>query len=471
MDIILGAIQYIVDLGATVMLPIIIFIIGLCLRQGVAKSLRAGLTVGIGFVGVNLVITLMTENLAKAAKAMAENFHLSLNVIDLGWPGTSPMAWASDVGLIAILIAIAVNVVMLVLKLTRVVNVDIWNVWHFAFTGAIVQMATGNYVFALIAIAIHAVFVYKMGDMFTPVSDGYFGLEGIAMPHGDSAWCGVWAAPIDDLIEKIPGLNKIVITPETVEKKLGVFGQPMIIGAVLGFIIGLLAGYQPGDALALAVQMGGVMVLMPMVVKLIMEGLIPISDAARELLDKHFSGGDFRIGLDCALMLGNPAVVAISMIFVPLTILIAAIMPGNRILPFGDLATIGFFFALAVGVHKGNIFRTLFSGSFIMVVTIFISNQMMGFQQMLAKATGLATGENLISSLDQAGSPLTYIVTKVFQTDFSLAFFVIAALWFAGFAYTYVKYRRGTLYPGEWGDLPEDARKGATPAEASEAAK
>jgi PTS system galactitol-specific IIC component len=94
-----GVIQYIVDLGPTVMLPLIIFIIGLLLKQGIGKSLRSGLTVGIGFVGINLVISLMTQNLGDAAKSMADNYNLGLNVIDLGWPGTAPMAWCqySDV--------------------------------------------------------------------------------------------------------------------------------------------------------------------------------------------------------------------------------------------------------------------------------------------------------------------------------------------------------------------------------------
>src|SRR5699024_8008378 len=174
---------------------------------------------------------------------------------------------------------------------------------------------TGSYVWGIVAIIIHAAVIYKLGDIFTPVTDEYFGLEGIAMPHGTSAYMGVFAAPIDDLIEHIPGLNKIKLTPEKIEERLGVFGQPTIIGAVLGFVIGLLAKYSIVDALTLAVEMAGVMVLMPMVVKLIMEGLMPISEAARTMLDKHFSGGDFRIGLDCALMLGDPAVVAGSMIF------------------------------------------------------------------------------------------------------------------------------------------------------------
>lgn len=111
-------IQYIVNLGASVMIPIVIFILGLLLRQGVGKSLRAGISIGIGFVGINLVISLLTNNLGKAAEAMAKNFNMGLNVIDIGWPGTSPMAWGSNMGLIAIPVAIGVNVLMLVTRQT-----------------------------------------------------------------------------------------------------------------------------------------------------------------------------------------------------------------------------------------------------------------------------------------------------------------------------------------------------------------
>ncbi|KAF1304025.1 PTS galactitol transporter subunit IIC [Enterococcus saccharolyticus] len=442
----MGVIQYIVDLGPTVMLPLIIFIIGLLLKQGVGKSLRSGLTVGIGFVGINLVISLMTENLGDAAKSMADNYNLGLNVIDLGWPGTAPMAWASSMGLIAIPIAIGVNILMLVTKMTKVVNVDIWNIWHIAFTGAMVQVATGSYVWAIVGVVVHAAIIYKLGDIFTPVTDEYFGLEGIAMPHGTSAYMGVIAKPVDDLIERIPGLNKITLTPDKIEERLGVFGQPTIVGAILGFAIGLLAKYPIGQAATLAVQMAGVMVLMPMVVKLIMEGLIPISEAARAMLDKRFSGSDFRIGLDCALMLGDPAVVASSMLFVPLTILIAVLLPGNNILPFGDLATIGFFVAIAVGVHKGNIFRTLFSGTAIMTMTLWIANQMASVQQALGQQVGLTKAGEQISSMDQAGSPITYLLTKGITLEIGVGFFVIVVLYGFCVAYTYTKYKQGKLY-------------------------
>ncbi|EOH94420.1 PTS galactitol transporter subunit IIC [Enterococcus pallens] len=442
----MGVIQYIVDLGASVMLPIVILILGLVLGQGIGKSLRSGITIGIGFVGINLVISLLTENLGAAAESMAENFNLGLNVVDLGWPGTSPMAWASDLGLIAIPIAIGVNVVMLLLKMTRVVNVDIWNIWHMAFTGAIVQTATGSFYLGILGVAVHAIIAYKLGDMFGSVTDEYFGLEGISIPHGSPVYMGIFSVPIDDLIEKIPGLNKINITSEKIESRLGVLGQPTIVGAFLGLAIGLLAGYNFGDSMQLAIQMAAVMVLMPMVVKLIMEGLIPISEAARNLLDKHFKGSELRIGLDPALLLGDAQVIAASLIFVPLTILIAVIVPGNQVLPFGDLATIGFFIAMAVGVHKGNLFRTLISGSFIMFMTIWISNQMINLQTLLGQNVGLVGAGERVSSLDQAGSPITYLLANGLTFEMGLGFFIILALYVAAFVYTFIKYKKNTLY-------------------------
>jgi galactitol PTS system EIIC component len=446
MDMFLDIIQYIVDLGPTVMLPLVIVIIGLCLRQGIGKSLQAGLTIGVGFVGIGLVVGLLTDSLGPAAQAMAENFNLGLTVVDVGWPGTAPMAWASSMGLVAIPVAILVNIVMLLVRGTRVLNVDIWNIWHMAFTGAIVQVATGNFWLGVLGIVVHAVVVYKLGDMFGKVTDEFFGLEGVAIPHGTSAYMGVFASPIDDLIEKIPGVRRINITTEKLEQRLGVAGEPLIVGTVLGVVIGLLARYPFGEALQLGVQMGAVMILMPLVVKLIMQGLLPIAEAARGMLQKRFKNPDFKIGLDPALLLGHPQVISASLIFVPLTVVIAALIPGNRVLPFGDLATIGFFVALAVGVHRGNIFRSLISGTVIMVVTIWIANQMVELQTQLARDTNLLGDSGQVASLDQGGSPITYLLTKGLEGQVALGWAVVLVLYVACFVYTYVKYRRKTLY-------------------------
>ena len=100
------------------------------------------------------------------------------------------------------------------------------------------------------------------------------------------------------------------------------------------------------------------------------------------------------------------------MIFIPLTLLIAVLVPGNKVLPFGDLATIGFFVAIAVAVHKGNLFRTLISGSVIMYITIWITNETIPWVTALAHQTGSSTAK-AVAALDQGGSPITYIYTQL----------------------------------------------------------
>lgn len=442
----MNVLQYIVDLGPTVMLPLVIFIIGLLLRQGIGKALTSGLTIGVGFVGIGLVIGLLTDNLGPAAEAMAERFDVGLSVVDVGWPGTAPMAWASSMGLLAIPISIAVNILMLVTRATKVVNVDIWNIWHMAFTGIIVQIATGNFWWGVVGIVVHAAIAYKLGDMFSSVTENYFGLEGVAIPHGTAAYMGVFAAPIDDFINKIPGLRKLDLTTEKLQSRIGVLGQPIVVGAILGLAIGLLAGYPIGQTLQLSVQMGAVILLMPMVVKLIMQGLLPIAESARKMLQKRFKNADYKIGLDPALLLGDPQVVAASLLFVPLTLLIALIVPGNIVLPFGDLATIGFFVAMAVGIHRGNLVRTIISGSVIMFITIWISTQMVTLQTQLARDTNLLGGSGQVGSLDQGGSPITYLLAKGVTGEMSIGFIVIAVVYVFAFVYTFIKYKRGTLY-------------------------
>jgi PTS system galactitol-specific IIC component len=333
---------------------------------------------------------------------------------------------------------------MLLTRTTRVVNVDIWNIWHFAFTGALVNLATGSFAWGIAGVVIHSVLAYKFGDWFAPVVKEYYELDGIAVPHGTSAYMGPVAVPIDWALGRIPGVRDININTDAIERRFGALGEPMVIGAILGCLIGGLAGYDLKGLLTLGIQMAAVMILMPKVVKCIMEGLIPISEAARASLQRRFSGGSFYIGLDPAILLGDSQVISAGLIFVPLTIVIAILMPGNEVLPFGDLATIGFFIAMAVGIHKGNLFRTLVSGTAIMIITIWIANQTIALNTMLAKSVGsslIVDGATRIASLDQGGSPITYLLTQALGVMNVKGFIVIGVVYAFCVVFTALIYR------------------------------
>lgn len=423
------AINYIIDIGASVMLPIVIAVISICLGIKIGKAIRAGLMIGVGFVGLSLIVDMMNAQLGPAAQAMSQRFGLTLSVVDIGWPGASPITWASNIATVAIPIAILVNVIMLLLKWTKTVNIDIWNIWHMTFTGAIAYAVTGQFWIGIVGVIVHAMIAYKLGDLWAPLMQDYFELDGLTVPHGTAAYMGPIACVIDAIIEKIPGLRDIDLTADTLQDKVGVFAEPIVIGGILGAGIGFLAGYDVQTALPLGIKMSAVMVLMPKIVKCIMDGLLPLTERAKVLLTKHFGNSEFFIGMDPAVLLGDPQVVTVGLLFIPLTLLIAVLVPGNRVLPFGDLATIGFFIAIAVAVHKGNLFRSLISGTAIMTMTIWIANQTIPWLTALATSTGSTSTGNLVAALDQGGSPITYIFTQTFTLQNVTGLIVIAVIY------------------------------------------
>lgn len=413
----MSVIKYLLDLGAVVMLPIIIFILGVILGEKPGKAFRAAITIGIGFIGINLVIGLLVNNLGPAAQAMVKNMGVKLNIIDVGWPASAAIAFASKVGAFVIPVGLVINIIMLATRLTKTVNVDFWNYWHFAFTGALVAVATGNLTLGLIAAAINAAIVLKLADWTAKMVQDFYGLPGISLPHGFSAAYVPIAIPLNKLIDKIPYINKIEADPDTINKRFGVFGEPVVLGLILGLILGILAKFDAKATLNLGMSMAGVMFLMPRMVKILMEGLIPISEAAKSFMQKRFAGKEFYIGLDSAIAVGHPAAISTALILVPITILIAVVLPGNNVLPFGDLATIPFMVAMIAPITKGNVFRSVLIGAIVIGVGLLIATNIAPLLTHAAAdaAFKFPSGASEISSICDGANPLTWIILQIMK--------------------------------------------------------
>jgi len=348
---------------------------------------------------------------------MVQRMGIKLDVIDVGWPAASAIAFASRIGALIIPIGLLVNIIMLVTKTTKTVDVDFWNYWHFAFTGALIVAATGNMTLGIIGAIINVIIVLKIADWTAPLIQDFYQLPGISLPHGFSAAYVPIAIPLNKLIDHIPGLNKLDASTENIEKRFGIFGEPMVIGLILGIIIGFAAGYSIQQVLQLGMSMAGVMFLMPRMVKILMEGLIPLSESAREFMQKRFAGREFYIGLDSAVSIGHPAAISTALILVPVTILLALIIPGNRVLPFGDLATIPFMVAMIAPVTKGNVVRSVLIGSVVIGVGLLIATNVAPLHTTAAidAAFKFPAGATTISSICDGANPLTWIILQVMK--------------------------------------------------------
>jgi len=410
--------DYIVNLGASVMMPIIITIFAIILGAKVGKSLRAGLTVGVGFIGLNLVIGLLGNNLGPAAQEMVGRLGLQLNVIDVGWPAAAAIAFASRVGALIIPLGLAINIIMLLTNTTQTVNIDIWNFWHFAFTGALVAAVTGSTTWGLFAAGVDMVIVMVIADLTASGVEKYNGLPGVSLPHGFSAAYVPIAIIINKILDMIPGINKIDIDAEKLQKRFGVFGEPILMGTVIGLLIGIGAGYNLKGILNLGITMGAVLVLIPKMAAMLMEGLIPVSDAAQEFIEKRFKNrGKIYIGLDSAVGIGHPATLSVALVLVPITILLAAVLPGNKVIPFADLAVIPFALVMVVPVTKGNVFRTFIVGLFVVTAGLLIATNLAPLHTECAINANfqMPEGATMISSICDGANPLTWAITRLME--------------------------------------------------------
>lgn len=370
-------------MGASVILPIIIFVLGLVLGAKPGKAFRAGVTIGIAFVGINLVIGLMWTSLSNVAQAMVDRTGANLTVVDVGWPSAAAIAFGSSVGTFVIAIAIIVNLIMLFARLTKTLNIDVWNYWHFAFVGSLVAVVTGNLWWGILAAAVAAAFMLLLADWTAPGVQDFYQIPGLSIPHGTSAPFALLAIPLNWVLDRIPGLNQLEADPETVQEKFGVFGEPVILGLVIGFVLGLLGFWDSADIqgsiiniLSTAINLAAVMLLLPRMVQILMEGLIPISEAAREFMQKRFADREVYIGLDSAILIGHPAAISTALVLVPITVLLAVILPGNRVLPFADLAVIPFVVCMFAPITRGNIVRMIIIGTVVIAIGFYVGTAM-----------------------------------------------------------------------------------------------
>ncbi len=408
LDSILAGIKLFFDtFGATIMLPIIIIILALILGAKFGRAFRAGVTVGIAFIGINLIIGLMWGSLSNVGQALVTNLGIQRSVYDVGWPSAAAIAFGTDVGLAVIPVALLVNLVLLLTRLTKTLNVDIWNFWHFAFLGSLVAIVTDSLVYGLIAAAIAAAFALFLADWTAKAVQSFYNLPGISIPHLTTAPGVPFAIAVNWVFEKIPGLRDMKADPDTIRRKWGLFGEPVILGLVIGLILGVLAyafNVPEGQSamvtismiLGVGMDLAAVMLLLPRMVAILMEGLIPVSEAAREFMQKRASGREIYIGLDSAILIGHPAAISTALVLVPIAILLSLILPGNQVILFADLAIIPFVVALFAPLMKGNIVRMIIAGTLELAVGFYIATSMAPIFTQAAVNAGFSMPEGAV---------------------------------------------------------------------------
>lgn len=360
MDVIVSIFNAINDMGSTILMPVIFTILGLLVGMKFMDAFKSGLLYGIGFAGLWLVLDYFMASLGDAAVGISENLGLNLDVIDAGWMLGSAMAFGSSLLPLAIIGILGVNILMILVGFVKTLNIDLWNYWIMITGGVLVQKYTGSYWIGLIAIILSSVVVTKLADIYAkPAWDGEYIPEGITLPHQDTITMAPVYFGVNWVLNKIPKVKDWDINMEKLGDKIGVLGEPSVMGLILGILLGIGAGFDITSILGLGMVCAATMVLMPKVCSILMEGLAPIAEATQNMVSKKMKGREIRIGMDAAIGVGNPNVLLLSILIIPIMLVLSAILPGNRMLPFADLSSMTLYILWAVIACRGNMFRAL----------------------------------------------------------------------------------------------------------------
>ncbi|WNX83901.1 PTS transporter subunit IIC [Agathobaculum sp. NTUH-O15-33] len=418
-----GISQALLNLNSFVLVPLFLLLMALIMGARFSKALRAALTVGVGFVGVATLTDLFFTVLAPVTQSMVEKWQLSLNVIDVGWGPFMSAIWALPMSLLMLPLFVVLNVVLLLIHFTDTLDIDLWNYALCFYAGMFTYVSTDhNMVLAILAFAVCVCIILKLADLIAPRTEEFFGLPGISFPQLVSiAFMPIgWA--LAKLLDKIPAFRKLDGDPESLRKRFGIFGEPIFMGFVIGLAISLLAGQGVGASLGVGMTMAGVMVLLPRMVSVLVEGLSPLSETIRERFEKWMPGRKIRIGLDTAVIIGNPSTLAASIMLVPVALLLAAVLPYNRVIPFADLASIAFAICLITPFVKGNVIKLFIIGALIIAfvmlpISTLVAPEITAIVQeanMFSLPEGFGTASMVTSFVDGA-NPISFVVYHIFS--------------------------------------------------------
>lgn len=419
--------SYIIGLGAAVMMPVIFTVLGVCIGIKFGDALKSGLKVGVGFIGLSIVTALLTSALGPALQKVVEIYGLQLKVFDMGWPAAASVAYNTAVGAFIIPVCLGVNLLMLLTKTTRTVNIDLWNYWHFAFIGAVIYFATDSLAWGFFGAIVCYVITLVLADMTAKKFQTFYkDMDGISIPQPFCAGFAPFAWIINKGLDKIPGINKVEIDAEGLKKKFGVLGEPLFLGVIVGIGIGCLTCTSWNEIvdnipmiLGLGIKMGAVMELIPRVTVLFIEGLKPISDATRNLIARKFKGADgLSIGMSPALVIGHPTTLVVSLLLIPVTLLLAVILPGNQFLPLASLAGMFYVFPLVLPFTKGNVLKTFIIGLVVLTGGLYMVTNLAPDFTLAAHDVYEATHDAAVAipagfeggALDFASSPLAWML-------------------------------------------------------------
>lgn len=173
--------------------------------------------------------------------AFVERTGISLNITDVGWAPLATITWGSPYTLYFLLVMVIVNIVMLAMKKTNTLDVDIFDIWHLAIVGLFAIFCGANLFIATALVIFIGVLKIWNSDLMKPTFNDL--LNAPDSNPMTTTHMNYMMNPIimvfDKIFDKVfPWLDKYDFDAAKLNSKIGFWGSKFAIGIYLGFLLG-----------------------------------------------------------------------------------------------------------------------------------------------------------------------------------------------------------------------------------------
>ena len=134
----------ILAMGGPIIMLIILTVLALLFGVKFSKALEGGIKLAIALTGIGAIIGMLNGAFSSSLEKFVTNTGIQLNITDVGWAPLATITWGSAWTLYFLLVMLIVNVVMLLMKKTDTLDVDIFDIWHLSITGLLIKWYADN---------------------------------------------------------------------------------------------------------------------------------------------------------------------------------------------------------------------------------------------------------------------------------------------------------------------------------------
>lgn len=412
--------------GAATVVPAMIFIVSLFLKVNPKRAFFSALRAGVGLTGFGWIISAFAPLVTKYIQQMVETTGLNLPIVDIGWQAGSLTAFSSEIGLSFFVFGLLIELVLFLTGITRVfVPSNLWNNFGYMIWGTMAYVATGNFILSFAFMVFVLLYSLVMSEVLADRWSEYYGVKNATINSIHNIETLIPALILDPLWNAL-GINKVKLNPESLKNKLGIFGEPMTLGFILGLIIGVLGSFGNlasvetwGGILSFAVALAAVMTIFPLITGVFAQAFAPLAEAVeRNKKKENAESSTFSdkkrwfIAVDDGVGFGEPATIIAGLILVPIMVVVSLILPGNKALPVVDLIAIPFMIEAMIAITRGNILKAILNGIVWFSLGLYAASALGPIYTDAVQQFGAAlpAGVTLIMSFNLLAHPLTAVV-------------------------------------------------------------